>query len=134
PLLVIAVVIAAALMWQPEPTLPPEELNRARLERLMEQKAILHAELTPRGFENVYEVAGTYAKNSEKVDFTITTHLTDEQVRALMDRPGCSLAVPRTSARSRLVELAPTLVIAALVIGVLLYQTTFSRGKGGHKV
>src|SRR5688500_17066691 len=109
PLLVVAVVIAVALLWQPDSKLPPEELNRTRLERLSEEKAILHAELTPRPFKDIYEVTGAYAKNSAKVDFTITTHLTEELVQALLARPGSNLAVPKTSARTRMMELAPTL-------------------------
>jgi cell division protease FtsH len=38
------------------------------------------------------------------------------------------------SARSRILDVAPTLVIGLLVVVLLLYQTNFSRGKSGHRV
>jgi cell division protease FtsH len=42
--------------------------------------------------------------------------------------------MPQVSARSRILDVAPTLVIGLLVVVLLLYQTNFSRGKSGHRV
>jgi cell division protease FtsH len=69
-----------------------------------------------------------------KIDFVITTHLNDSQVQALLERPTGSIAVPKMTARSRLLDLAPTLIIASLVLVLLFYQTNFGRGKGGHRI
>src|SRR5690606_22992636 len=125
PVLIVAFVAALVLLWQPNPKAPIEEIARAKLERLMEQKAIISADLTPKAYKDIYQVTGTYQRGltSPKVDFTITTHLTEGQIQALLDRPNASVNVPKTSTRSRVIELLPTLVIASLVIFLLFYQT-----------
>jgi cell division protease FtsH len=136
PVLIVAFVAALVLLWQPNPKAPVEEIGRAKLERLMEQKAIITADLTPKAYKDIYQVTGIYQRGltSPKVDFTITTHLTEGQIQALLDRPNASVNVPKTSTRSRVIELLPTLVIASLVIFLLFYQTNFGRGKGAHRV
>ena len=136
PLLAVAVISGVVILWQPTSKLPPEELTRVKLERLMEDKSIFEAKITPRPFKDIYQVEGMYQRGmgAPRVDFTITTHLSAEQLEQLLARPGATLAVPKTTARARILELAPTLVIAALVIAVLIYQTNFGRGKGGHKI
>lgn len=136
PVLVVGFIVTVVLLWQPNPKLPPEEINPAKFERLMEQKAIVSAELTPKAYKDIYQVTGVYQRGltNPKVDFSITTYLTEGQVQALLGRPGSGISVPRATARSRMLELAPTLVIASLVIFLLFYQTQLSRGKSMHKV
>src|SRR5688500_6393831 len=113
PVLLVAFVAALVLLWQPNPQAPVEAISRARLARLMDQKAIISAELTQKAYKDIYQVKGTYQRGlgSPKVDFTITTYLTDGQIQALLDRPNSSVNVPKTTTRSRVLELAPTLVI-----------------------
>ena len=55
-------------------------------------------------------------------------------MEALLDRPASAIAVPTTSTRARVLELAPTLVIASLVLFLLFYQTSAGRRKGMHRV
>jgi cell division protease FtsH len=137
PVLVVGLVVSVVLLWQPNPKLPPEEINPAKLERLMEQKAIVTAELKPKAYKDIYEVTGVYQRGltNPKVDFTITTYLTEGQVQALLARPGSGIVVPHTTTKARMLELAPTLLIASLVIFLLFYQSQLSRGgKSGHKI
>ena len=136
PVLIVAFVAALVLLWQPNPKAPVEEIGRAKLERLMEQKAIVSADLTPKAYRDIYQVSGTYQRGltNPKVDFTITTHLTEGQVQGLLDRPNASVNVPKTTTKSRVLELAPTLIIASLVIFLLFYQTNLARGKGTHRI
>ena len=136
PVLIVAFVAGLVLLWQPNPQAPVEEISRAKLERLLDQKAIVSAELTQKAYKDIYQVKGMYQRGltSPKVDFTITTYLTEGQIQALLDRPNSSVNVPKTTTRSRVLELAPTLVIASLVIFLLFYQTNFGRGKGAHRV
>lgn len=136
PFLIVAFVASLVLLWQPTAKAPVEELTRARLELLMDQKAIVGANLTPKAYKDIYQVTGTYQRGltSPKVDFSITTHLTEGQVQALLGRPNSSVNVPKTSTRTRVMELMPTLVIASLVIFLLIYQTNFGRGKSTHRV
>lgn len=136
PVFIVAAVVAVVLLWQPSSKAPSEELSRAKLERLISEKAIVEAELSPRPYKDIYEIKGAYQRGmgAPRVDFNITTHLTDTQVQALLDRPNAQIAVPKASARSRFIELAPTLIIASLVVVLLFYQTNFGRGKGSHRV
>ena len=136
PVLIVAFVASLVLLWQPNPKSPVEEINRLKLERLMDQKAIIGADVTPKAYKDIYQINGTYQRGlgSPKVDFTITTHLTEGQINALLARPNSNINVPKTTARTRMLELAPTLVVASLVIFLLFYQTNFGRGKGAHRV
>lgn len=136
PILIVAVVVSTVLLWQPNPKAPPEEISRAKLERLMEQKSIISANLTPRAYKDIFQITGVYQRGiaSPKVDFAITTHLTEAQVNALLDRPNSGISVPQNGANNRLIELAPTLLIGALVVVLLFYQTNVGRGKSGHRV
>src|SRR5687767_13001942 len=99
PILIVAFVSSLVLLWQPNPKAPVEEISRAKLERLMEQKSILSADLTPKAYKDIYQIAGTYQRGltNPKVDFTITTHLTDGQIQALLDRPNSNVNVPKTT-------------------------------------
>ena len=89
----------------------------------MEEKAVVSATLTPKSYKDIYQVNGVYQRSltSPKTDFTITTHLTEAQVQALLDRPASSVDIPQTTARSRMLDLAPTLIIASLVIVLFFY-------------
>ncbi len=58
PLLIVAVISAVAILWQPMTKVVPEDLTRSKLERLMEEKAILEAEITPRPFKDIFEIKG----------------------------------------------------------------------------
>jgi cell division protease FtsH len=136
PVLVIATVIAIVFVWQPNPKLPPEEISRAKLEKLMGANAILHAELTPKAYKDIYSVKGLYRRSvtSPKTEFTITTHLTEGQVQGLLARPATELSLPKNSSRNQILEVAPTVIIAVLVVFLLIYQNNLGKSKSGNRV
>lgn len=136
PFVIVAFVGSLVLLWQPNPKAPVEEITRAKLERLMNEKAIVAADLSPKAYKDIYQIAGTYQRGltNPKVDFTITTHLTEGQIQGLLDRPNANINVPKTSSRSRMLELIPTLVIASLVLFLLFYQTNIGRNKSAQRV
>ena len=136
PFIIVAFVASLVLLWQPNPKAPVEEITRAKLERLMNEKAIVAADLSPKAYKDIYQITGTYQRGltNPKVDFTITTHLTEGQIQGLLDRPNSSINVPKTSSRSRMLELIPTLVIASLVLFLLFYQTNIGRNKTAQRV
>ncbi|MGV3771654.1 MAG: ATP-dependent metallopeptidase FtsH/Yme1/Tma family protein [Verrucomicrobiales bacterium] len=136
PVFAIVALITAALLWQPAPKLQPEELNFVRLERLMEQGAILKASVTPKPYDGIYEVTGEYKRKSSgaPTEFTITTHLNEAQVSKLLSATTSEISIPKTSAKARLLEVAPTLVIGLLVVMLLLYQSNVGKGQGTHKI
>src|SRR6187399_116928 len=104
PVVLVALVVTVVLLWQPSPKVPAEEITRAKLEHLMQEKAIVSSTLTPKAYKDIYQVNGVYQRSltSPKTDFTITTHLTEAQVQALLDRPAASLTIPQTTARNRI--------------------------------
>ena len=136
PVLIVSLVATLVLLWQPNPKAPVEEISRAQLERLMNEKAIVAADLTPKAYKDIYQITGTYQRGmtNPKVDLSITTHLTQGQIQALLDRPNASVNVPKAAGRSRALELLPTLIIASLVIFLLVYQTNIGRSKSIHRV
>lgn len=137
PVLVIALLVCGGLLWQqPSSKLPPETISRVRLERLLSENRVQTAEVTPKPFRDIYFVAGTYARKegAGSVDFEITTHLNEQQVGALLARPVAGVALPKTSASGRMMDVAPTLIIGGLVIFLLVYQGNVTRGKGPHKI
>lgn len=135
PILIVSLVVTLALLWQPAAKLPAEEISRVRFEKLMADKSILQAEVSPKSFKDIYQVKGSYKRSGgSKVDFTITTHLNESQVAALLAQPSAGLSLPKVSARGRLLEVAPTIIIAVLVIVLLLYQGSLGKGRGTHKI
>lgn len=136
PVLAVGMIVSVLLCWQPNPKLPPEEISPSKFERLMQQGAIASAELSPKAYKDIYQVSGVYQRGltKPKVDFSITTFLTEQQVQELLGRSSASIELPRTSAQSRVLEFAPTIVVGGLVIFFLIYQTQQTRGKGTHRV
>jgi cell division protease FtsH len=136
PLLVVGLVVSVVLFWQPNPKMPPEEITSSKFERLLARNAIISAELTPKAYKDIFQITGVYQRGvtNPKVDFTITTYLTEGQVKALLSRSSSGIQVPKTTTKTRLLELAPTVVIASLVLFLLFYQTRYSRGKTAQRV
>jgi cell division protease FtsH len=135
---VIVVLVAFGLILAITPsTRPvPDEISRAQLERLIEQKAILSAEITPRQYNDIYTVKGTYRPRpkSEPVEFTITTHLSEAQLTPLLARHTAKLELPKIQTRAKLLDTLPVLIVLTLVVGLLIYQMNLSRGRTAHRV
>ena len=124
------------LAFTPSTKLLPEEINRPKLERLLANKAIVTAEITPRGYNEIYTVKGTYAKPPQvgEVNFTITTHLNDAQLTALLARNTARIALPRISTRARFMDILPTVMVLGLVVGLVAYQVNVGKGRRDHLV
>ncbi|MDX1951840.1 MAG: AAA family ATPase [Verrucomicrobiota bacterium] len=136
PALLVAISLAAGVRLLPTPELGPEEISRTRLQLLQQEKAFINAEVSPRGFENIYMVKGSYQRPSRKnkVDFTITTHLTEAELQGILATPGTTLSMPKSSTRGRVLDMLPSITIALLVIGLLLYQQNTGKGKATHRI
>jgi cell division protease FtsH len=135
-LIVVLAVFGIVLAMTPSARPPSEEISQAKLERLLAQKAILTAEITPRGYNEIYTIKGTYRpKPSEaQADFNITTHLTGTQLDALLARNTAHLELPRISTRAKFLDIVPTFVVLALVGGLVAYQVNLGKGKSAHRV
>jgi cell division protease FtsH len=136
-LIVLLAALAIVLALRPSTKLAPEELNQPRLERLLTAKTILKAEITPRAYNGIYTVKGTYQKKpgSKAIDFTITTHLNETQLNALLARNSIHIAVPKISPHGKFLDMLPTLLGLALVLGLAAFQINAAgRGRSAHLV
>jgi cell division protease FtsH len=135
-LFVVLAVFGALLAITPSRKPPSEEINLAKLERLLARNAIQTAEITPRGYSEIYTIKGTYRvrPGSEKAEFNLTTHLTGGQLQALLAKNLAHIELPRISTRAKFLDIAPTLVVLGLVGGLVAYQVNLGKGRGGHKV
>ena len=130
-LIVVLAVFAVVLANTPSSKLAPEELNQAKLERLLGAKAILNAEITPRAYSDIYTIKGSYQKTprSARNEFTITTHLSEAQLNALLARNTARIELPRISTRAKYLDIIPTIVVLALVAGLVAYQVNLGRAE-----
>ncbi|MBM3835684.1 MAG: hypothetical protein FJ403_20920 [Verrucomicrobia bacterium] len=91
--------IGIALNFTPAGALPPEELSREKLDRLIEANAIATADIKPRSYPGIYDPSGKYTPGPGRgtVEFRITTHLTEGQINALLAKNTVKIELPKTS-------------------------------------
>jgi cell division protease FtsH len=135
-LIVVLAAFAVLLAVTPRTQLAPEELNQAQLERLLAAKTIINAEITPRAYSEIYTIKGSYQKKTagKKTEFTITTHLNDAQLRAVLARNTTRIELPKISTRAKFLDIVPTLLVLSLVGGLVAYQVNLGRGKSAQLV
>jgi cell division protease FtsH len=135
-LIVVLAAFAIVLALTPSRKPAPEEITQAKLDRLLSENAILTAEITPRTYNEIYTVRGTYRpqRHASAVEFSITTHLDNAQLKGLLARNAAHIELPKISTRAKFLDILPTLVVLALVIGLIAYQVNTTRGRKTHKV
>src|SRR5256885_14123226 len=77
-------------------TTPSHEISRAQLEKLIQQKLISRASVTPSMYTGIYEVDGAFRQSarSQPQPFNITTRLEEAQIKALLEQPAIKIEVP----------------------------------------
>ena len=134
----ILVLVSFGLLYAltPRPTLNPEEIPQAKLERLLADKAILSAVVTPRAYTDIFTVKGTYRQTSRRnpAEFTVTTHLSETQLTSLLGSGTARIELPKSSTRARFLDIAPTLLVIAVLIGFAAYQVSLGKGRTAHVV
>ncbi len=108
---------------------PARELSPVELQEALTANQLSEAKVKPTPYAGIYAVQGrwNHAGKSERV--YLTTHLTEEQVSALFSRQGVKVVIPGEGLRSNWVNIVSTLVIAGLVVGLVVYQTSIGKGK-----
>jgi cell division protease FtsH len=134
-LIVVLVAFAAVLALTPGSKSAPEELAPSKLERLLADKAILSAEITPRSYPGIYTIKGSYrAKNGQaKSEFTVTTHLAESQLSALLAR-NANIELPKISTRAKFLDMLPTILVLLVVVGLVAYQLNLGKGRSAHTI
>jgi cell division protease FtsH len=137
--MVAALLLVGGLAWLliPQSTAPVEEISRARFDRIISEKSIIHAKIAPKpGYANIYTVSGAYrpAATRGPVEFTITSLFSEPQISGLIQTTPAAIEMPQVSARMRVWDLVPTLLIGVLVAGLAVYQTRLGKAKATHKL
>jgi cell division protease FtsH len=135
-IIVVLIAFGVMLALTPSTRVLPDEISRVQLEHYLAQNAILTAEITPRQYSDIYSVNGTYRPKpgAEPVEFTITTRLNEAQLNPLLSRNTAKVELPKIQTRAKLLDTLPTLLVLGLVVGLLIYQITISRGRTSHRV
>lgn len=134
-LAVAAVVITGWSFAQRAQTLPPEELSTARFQRLLAAGRILHADLEPNSFRDVYRINGDFTRTGgAKAAFSATAHLTEWDVQRLLALSNSRLQLPHSGTNAKLWDILPTALVSVIILGLVLYQHRVGQGKGAHKI
>src|SRR6266550_530351 len=91
---VTVVVIGLGLLSWYRWTLPSDEINRARLTELIDNDLVVSATVTPTFYPGIYTVEGSSKSGAKPGKFSITTHLEEAQVTALLDYSEAKVDVP----------------------------------------
>jgi cell division protease FtsH len=115
---------------------PREELAASRFQRLLAAGKVLSAEVQPNAYRDIYSITGEYLRSAKaaKTPFTVTTHLDEFELRQTLDLSNAHLALPHNGTGSRLWDILPTILISAIILGLLAYQHRVGSGQSAHKV
>src|SRR4051812_4039850 len=116
--------------------IPSSEITRAQLIQLLEDKQISKADVTPMIYQGIYSVAGSYsAKASAKpASFTITTHLDEQQVKALLAQSNVKVDLPGQGGKSQVVNVVSSIIIVGLIGVLVWHQMRIGKAKTSHKI
>lgn len=135
-LIVVLAAFGLVLALTPSGKPAAEEISQAKLERLLADKAILRAEVTPRGYNDIYTIKGTYRPRAgkERVDFALTTHLEKELLSRLLSKNVAQIELPRISTRAKFLDILPTVIVLCMVLALVLYQINLGKSKSSQRV
>jgi cell division protease FtsH len=110
----------------------PHEISRADLSAAIAQKQIVEARAVPTPYNGIYRVEGTRNLSGHSERFTVTTHLTDDEVKTLFAQDAVKIKMPEAGLGGMWLNIASTVLIVGLVIGVLFFQTNLGRAKSAR--
>src|SRR5215216_6083113 len=82
---------------------PSNEITHAQILQFLESKLITRASVTPMVYQGIYRVEGEYVAKAETKPkpFTVTTHLDEKQVKALLDLASVKVNLPGQGNKSQ---------------------------------
>jgi cell division protease FtsH len=112
---------------------PTREITRAELGELIQQKQIGEGRVEPAPMlSGIYRVEGSRTFKGRTEGFFVTTHLDEADLKALLAQPGIKIQMPATGARAQWVTILSSLIVAALVITLIVYQVNLGRAKNAQ--
>ncbi len=111
-------------LWAPSREISPNELDH-----LLASKSIAHLQVSPTPYIGIYQIEGVHQSGPKAEKVFLTTHLDEDQFKNLFAQQNLKLKLPGQSLRGAWLNIISTLVIAGLVVFLVAYQYSFSRGK-----
>ena len=91
---VVVIAVGLALLIRYRWSQPADEINRARFNGLLQEHQIISATVSPTPYPGIYSVEGAWKADGKAGKFSITTHLEESQVQAILDGAEAKIDVP----------------------------------------
>jgi cell division protease FtsH len=111
---------------------PSHEISRAELTQLIQQKQVGDTQAMPTPYSGIYRVEGTRKINGHTEKFYVTTHLDDNEVKALFAQNGVKIEMPGQGMRGQWVNIVSMLFVGGLVVMLVAYQSNIGRAKNAR--
>lgn len=108
---------------------PAREITRVDLQNFLNAGSLSAPVVTPSPYPGIYHLSGRHKLGSGSEEIYLTTHLDEAELDRFFNQRGLKVNLPGESLRSQWISILSTLSLAALVIGVLYFQTNLGRGK-----
>ena len=108
---------------------PSHEITRVELNQLIQQNQVSDGHAIPTPYNGIYRVEGTHKVNGRTEKFYVTTHLDDDQAKALFAQNGVKIEMPGQGLRGQWVNIVSMLFIGGLVVMLVAYQSNIGRAK-----
>jgi cell division protease FtsH len=108
---------------------PSHEITRVELNQLIQQNQVSDGHAIPTPYNGIYRVEGTRKVNGRTEKFYVTTHLDDDQAKALFAQSGVKIEMPGQGLRGQWVNIVSMLFIGGLVVMLVAYQSNIGRAK-----
>src|SRR5437867_9948529 len=132
---IILIAVGLALLIRYRWSAPSDEISRARLAQLIDQKLIVKPSVIPAPYPGIYTVEGAWKSERKLVRFSITTHLDEDQVEALLNGADAKVELQgRAASKGQWANVVSSLVIAGLVVMLIMHQMRIGKGKGTHRI
>lgn len=131
---IFIVVLGTVLLLVHFLKMPHKDISQVELDRFLQNHSIESARVTPTPYTGIYMIEGTSMMGNQHGTFSITTHMEQAQMRALLENPAVTIDVPGSGMRGMLGGLVPVLVIGVLITGVVIYQMSVGKSHKNHKV
>jgi cell division protease FtsH len=108
------------------------EITRAELSQSIQQDQVTKAQATPTPYAGIYLVEGTRTLNGKPEKFYVTTHLDENEVKALFALNGVKIEMPGQGMRGQWMNIISLLFIGGLVVMVVAFQSNIGRAKNAR--
>ena len=112
---------------------PTREITNAELSQMIQEGKTGKGEVQPAPmYSSIYHVEGKRQVAGRAEKYSVTTHLDDAQLKALLAQPNMKLDMPTSGMRGQWVTIVSTLILVGLVVTLIVFQTNFGRAKNSQ--